>query len=198
MRSDAFCHRGLQLSRAQPLRWSPHVSLVLKASCLYFVNFSSRFVAIFCCCGQAISQIQIFFFSLSSNIRSGLLTVVVFRKLNSKSQTSFLCSFSNTAPHSHRSLYHITLLPVISYSLAQLTAMIINALLCRARYSLFARTLHPATICSTASSLSRYTLHCLSWANPLDTFRDFVSTICSSIVMIDDVFRPCKFWFNHE
>ena len=130
------------------------LSLVSKASCRYFVNFLSRFVAIFCCCGQAISQIQIFFFSLSSSIKSGLLAVVVFRSLNSKSQTSFPRLFSSTAPRSHRSLYQITSLPISSYSLAQLTAIIISALLCRVRYSLFARTLHPATICSTVSSLS--------------------------------------------
>ena len=110
------------------------LSLVSKASCRYFANFLSCFVAIFCCCGQAISQIQIFFFSLSSSIKSGLLAVVVFRSLNSKSQTSFPCSFSSTAPHSHCSLYQITSLPISSYSLAQLTAIIISALLCRAKY----------------------------------------------------------------
>ena len=130
------------------------LSLVSKASCRYFVNFLSHFVAIFCCCGQAISQIQIFFFSLSSSIKSGLLAVVVFRSLNSKSQTSFPRSFSSTAPRSHHSLYQITPLPISSYSLAQLTAIIISALLCHVRYLLFARTLHPATICSTVSSLS--------------------------------------------
>ena len=131
-----------------------HLSLVSKASCWYFVNFLSRFVAIFCCCGQAISQIQIFFFSLSSSIKSGLLAVAVFRSLNSKSQTSFPHSFSSAAPRSHHSLYQITSLPISSYSLAQLTAIIISALLCHVKYSLFARTLHPATICSTVSSLS--------------------------------------------
>ena len=130
------------------------LSLVLKASCQYFVNFLSRFVAIFCCCGQAILQIQIFFFSLSCSIKSGLLAVVVFCSLNSKSQTSFPCSFSSTAPRSHRSFYQITSLPISSYSLAQLTAIIISALLCRVKYSLFARTLHPETICSTVSCLS--------------------------------------------
>ena len=121
------------------------LSLVSKASCQYFVNFLSRFVVIFCCCGQAISQIQIFFFSLSSSIKLGLLAIVVFRSLNSKSQTSFPRSFSSTAPHSHRSLYQITSLPISSYSLVQLTAIIISALLCHIKYSLFARTLHPTT-----------------------------------------------------
>ena len=116
--------------------------------------FLSHFVAIFCCCGQAISQIQIFFFSLSSSIKSDLLAIVVFRSLNSKSQTSFPHSFSSIAPCSHRSLYQITSLPISLYSLAQLTAIIISALLCRVKYSLFARTLHPAAICSTVSSLS--------------------------------------------
>ena len=130
------------------------LSLVSKASCQYFVNFLSCLVAIFCCCGQAISQIQIFFFSLSSSIKSGLLAIVVFLRLNSKSQTSFPRSFSSTAPHSHRSLYQITSLPISSYSLAQFTAIIISALLCHVKYSLFARTIHPATICSTVSSLS--------------------------------------------
>ena len=129
------------------------LSLVSKATCRYFVNFLSRFVAIFCCCGQAISQIQIFFFSLSSSIKSGLLAVVVFRSLNSKSQTSFPRSFYSTALRSHRSLYQITSLPISSYSLAQLTAIIISALLCRVKYSLFSRTLHPATICRPVATM---------------------------------------------
>ena len=131
-----------------------HLSLVSKASCQYFVNVLSHFVAIFCCCRQAILQIQIFFFSSSFSIISGLLAIVVFLCLNSKSQTSFPHSFSSATPCSHRSLYQIMSWPINSYSLAQLTAIIISALLCRIKYSLFARTLQPATICSTVLSLS--------------------------------------------
>ena len=72
------------------------LSLNSNASCRYFVTFSFLLDAIFACCGHAISQIQIFFFSLSSNTKSGLLDVVVFHKLNSKSQTNLALLFSKT------------------------------------------------------------------------------------------------------
>ena len=53
------------------------LSLNSNASCQYFATFSFLLAAIFVCCRHAISQIQIFFFSLSSNTKSGLLDVVV-------------------------------------------------------------------------------------------------------------------------
>ena len=48
-------------------------------------------------------------------------------------------------PHSHRSLNQTISPPTSSYSFAQATAMIISALLCLNKSSLFAKTLHPAT-----------------------------------------------------
>ena len=49
-------------------------------------------------------QIHIVFFALYSRVKSGLLAVVVLRRWNSKSHTSFPLLFSNTIPHSQRSL----------------------------------------------------------------------------------------------
>ena len=65
------------------------LSLISKASCRYRVSLSVRFVSMFCCIGHAMSQIQICFSFFSSSIKSGLLAVSVFLKLNWKSQTSF-------------------------------------------------------------------------------------------------------------
>ena len=76
--------------------------------------------------------------------------------------------------------------------------MIISALLCLDKYSLFAKTLHPATRCSMLLSLSWHTLQCPSWTNSLAAFYDLVSTICSSIDMIEDVFLPCKVCLNQR
>ena len=43
-----------------------------------------------------------------------------------------------------------------------------------------------------------HTLQHPSWAYPLAAFHNLLSTICSSIIMIEDVFLPCKFWFNQR
>ena len=100
-------------------------------------------------------------------------------------------------PHSHRSLYQTTSPSTSLYSFTQ-TAISISALLCLDKYSLFAKTLHPAARCSVVSPLSWHTLQCPSWTNPLAAFHDLVSTICSSIVMIEDFFLPCNFWLNQR
>ena len=57
------------------------LSLNSYANCVYFVSFSNHFASMLCCWGQAISQIQISFDSLSSKIKSGLLDVFVFHRL---------------------------------------------------------------------------------------------------------------------
>ena len=116
------------------------LSLNSYANCVYFANFTNHFVSMFCCWGQAISQIQIFFDFLSSKIKSGLLDIFVFHRLNSKSHTSLALPFSSTVPHSHLSLYHTVSSPISSYSFAHATAKIISAWLCLVRYSLFAAT----------------------------------------------------------
>ena len=108
------------------------LSLNSNASYRYFATFSFLLAAIFACCGHAISQIQIFFLSLSSNTRSGLLDVVVLRKLNSKFQTNLALLFSKTCPLTQFSLYHFVSFPANPYSSEHVIAMTINALLCRA------------------------------------------------------------------
>ena len=152
----------------------------------------------FRCWGHAMLQVHIFFFALSSRVNSGLLTVVVLRRWNSKSHTNFPLSFSSTIPRSHHSLHQTTSPLTSSYSFAQATAMTISALLCLDEYSLFAKALHLATRCSMVSSLSGHTLQCPSWTNLVAAFHDLVSIICSSIVMIEDVFPSCKFWLNQR
>ena len=93
------------------------LSLNSYANYVYFVSFSNRFASMFCCWGQVISQFQIFFDSLSSKIKSGLLDVFVFGRLNSKSHNSLALPFSSTVPRSHLSLYHTVSSPISSYSL---------------------------------------------------------------------------------
>ena len=90
------------------------LSLNSNASCQYFVTFSFLLAAIFACCRHAISQIQTFFFSLSSNTKSGLLDVAVFRKLNSKSQTNLalLFSLSPNFPYTTLFLFLLTRIPL--------------------------------------------------------------------------------------
>ena len=112
------------------------LSLNSNASRQYFVTFSFLLAAIFAWCGHAISQIQTFFLSLSSNIKSGLLDVVVSRKLDSKSQTNLALLFSKICPLTQFSLYHFVFFPTNPYSFAHAIAISINALLCLAIYSL--------------------------------------------------------------
>ena len=149
-------------------------------------------------CGHTLSQIHEIFFSLSSNVKSGLLDVVVFLKLNSKSHTSFAWSFSRTYPLHHFRLYHFMSFSTKLNSFADEIANIINALLCLVRYSLFANTLYPAKRCSTFSVYWPHSLHLLHLASLLEAFRDFVSTICSSKVITDEVFLGVRFCPNHK
>ena len=158
------------------------LSLTSKASCRYRVSLSLLL-------GHAMSQIQICFSYFASSIKSGLLAVSVFFRLNWKSQTSFALSFFKTIPRFHRSLYHTVSAPINLCSFAQVTASIISALLCLVKYSLLGKTMHPATRCSTVSLCPWHTRHWPSSISPRVAFQDLVSTICSSIDMIDDVFR---------
>ena len=79
-----------------------------------------------------------------------------------------------------------------------LVLMIISALSCLDKYLLFAKTLHLAARCSMVSSLLWHTLQYTSWTYPLAAFQDLVSTICFSIIMIEDVFLPCKLRLNQR
>ena len=132
-------------------------------------------------------QIQICFSYFVLSINSGLLAVPFFRRLNWKYQTSFNLMFSKTIPRSHRYLYQTVSAPINLRSFAKVTASIINALLCLAKYSLLDKTVHPATSCSTVSSCPRHTRHLPSSISPRPAFQDLVSTIYSIIGMIDDV-----------
>ena len=93
-----FIATGLTYALYSALRF-----LNSNASCLPV--FWSRVTRLFSC-GYTISQIHKIFFSLSSNVKSGLLDVVVILRLNSKSYTSFAWLFSRTYPLHHFSLYH--------------------------------------------------------------------------------------------
>ena len=100
------------------------------ANSFLFKTFDNSTITLF------IPQIQIFFDSLSSKIKSGLLDVFVFRKLNSKSHTSLALPFFSTVPRSHLFLCNTVSSPISSHSFAHATAKIISTRLCLFRYSL--------------------------------------------------------------
>ena len=141
-----------------------------KRSCLYFARFSSRLVTMLFSCGHAISQIHKIFFCLTSNVRSSLLDVVVFLKLNSKSHMVILQGI----PLHHFCLYHFMSFSTKLNSFAREIANIINAVM-------LGQIL--AKRCPTVSLCWPHSLHLLHLASPLEAFHDFVSTICSSIVI---------------
>ena len=170
----------------------------LKRELPIFVRFFSRLVTMLFSCGHAISQIRKIFFSLPSNVRSGLLDVVVFLPLNSKSHTSLAWSFSKVYALHHFCLYHFMSFSTKLNSFAHEIANIINALLCLVRYSLFTNTLHPANICSTVSLCWPHSLHLLHLTSPLEAFHAFVSAICSSIIITEVVFLGVRFCLSHE
>ena len=189
--------RALITSGTTTILYLTLLSLNSHANCLYLVCFSFLFSTMLITCGHAMSHIRIHFFSLSSSIRSGLLAVVVFRRLNSKSHTNLARAFSKTCPLVHLSLYHFTSFFTRWYSFAYATAITISALMCLVKYSLFAIFLHPASKCSTVSFCSLHSLHLPSSVSPLVTFHALVSTICSSIDIIEAVFGGVMFCSNH-
>ena len=74
----------------------PHLYLISKAKCWYFVHFAFALVSIFCSCWHVMSQIQIILLCLSSNVKCGRPGVADFRKRNSKPHTNFAILFSTT------------------------------------------------------------------------------------------------------
>ena len=84
-------------------------------------------------------QMHIFFFSLSPSIIS--------RKLNSKSQTNFTCTFSKTFLFSKTFDIILCLCLINCASQPSKTSSIISAQLCLAKYLLLAITLHAAKRC---------------------------------------------------
>ena len=107
-------------------------------------------------------------------------------------------AFSKTCPLVHLSLYTFTSFFTRWYSFAHATAITISALLCLVKYSLFAIFLNPASKCSTVSFCSLHSLHLPSSVIPLVTFYALVSTICSSIDIIEAVFGGVMFCSNHR
>ena len=72
------------------LTYALHSALrFLNSNATVYPFFSSRLVTRLFSCGYAISQIHKIFFSLSSKVKSDLLDIAVFLRLNSKSYTSF-------------------------------------------------------------------------------------------------------------
>ena len=128
------------------------------------ISLCLRFVSWYCCMGHAMSQIQICFAYLVLSIKSGLLVLLVFHRLNWKSQTSFAWSFSKTIPHFHHSLYHTVSAPINLCSFVQVTASIISALLRLPKYSLLDKTVQTASRCFTVSSCPWHT-----WQLPSST-----------------------------
>ena len=143
-----------------------------------------------------ITNPNLFPFFFSFNIRSGLIGVVVLFKLNSKFQTNLALLFSKTCPLTQFSLYHFFPFPTNPYAFAHAIAITINALLCRATYSLLAIVFHQATRCSTVSLNSQHSRHLPFSISPLVTFHPLVSTICSITVIIDVVFLDVILCFN--
>ena len=170
----------------------------LKSKLLISCKLSLPFMPIFCYMGHTMSQIRIYLLSFVSGIKSGLFTLLVICRLNWKSQTSFTLPFSKTIPCSHPSLYHTVSFRIDLCSFAQVTTSNISALLCIANYLLLDKMMHTSTNCSTVSSYPRHTRHLLSSVSPRDTFQDLLSTICSSIDMIDDVFCGSRFWVSQR
>ena len=182
------CFFGTSIECSYNDRYNIYLALALRslnsnASCLYFVRFSSRLVTMLFSYGHAISQIHKIFFSLSSNVKPGLLHVAVFLKLNSKSHTSFAWSFFRVYPLHHFCLYYFMSFSTKLNSFAHEIANVINALLCLVRYSLFPNTLHPAKRCSTVSLCRPNSLHLIHLASPLEAFHDFVSTIFAFVYL---------------
>ena len=174
------------------------LSFILKASYRYRVSLSFRFGSRFCCMGHAMSQVQICFLHFVSSIKSEILVISDFRRLNWKSKTSFTLSFSKTVLCSHCFLYHTVSAPTNLHSFSQVTASVINALLCLAKYLLLNKAVHPVTRCSTVSYYPWHARHLSSSISLWASFQDLVSTICSRIDMIDDALQKWRFWVSQR
>ena len=134
---------------------------------------------------------------MTSSIKSGLLDVVVFCKLNSKCNTRFAWDFTKTCLLFHFSWHHITLRPNRVCSFAHARVITISALLCLSRYSQLANIFHQAKRCCTVSCCSLHNLHSLFSVSPLTSFQALVSTICFVIEIMADVFLGVKFCLSH-
>ena len=96
------------------------------------------------------------------------------------------------------SLHHTVSTSIDSFLFAQVTANIIKALLCLAKYSLLDKMVHPAAKCFIVSSCLWHTRHLPSSIIAWTAFQDQVSTICSNNDMIDNIFRWWRFWVSQR
>ena len=148
--------------------------------------------------GHTMTQIQIFLSVFNSKIKSGLLTVVVFCRWNTKFHTSFALLFSSTVPLFHCYSYQMPSWSTNSWYFNQVTARIISVSLFLVRYSLFASLVHPATRWSIVSEWWVHILQLPSSVSPFAFFHDLVSTSYSNIVITAAIFSGLRFWDNHR
>ena len=128
----------------------------MQAACNWFSFLISSFL--YCSPTGVPYHISIkFSFASLQSIKSGFLDVVAFRKLNSKSHTSFAWEFSKSYPLFHFSWHYFTFWSNRFCSFAHATATTMRALLSLARNSLLSNILHPAKRCCSCCSLHNKT-----------------------------------------
>ena len=132
------------------------LSLISKHNCWYFCIFSSLLSVLLLSFGHAMSIMNIFLFSCSSKVRSGLLAEHIVCIRCSQSQHNFLPFFSIIFPFSHFSFHHFLFSGRSPVLIAHCTANTFKALSCRLTYSVPAIFSQPANKCCTVS------LHSLS------------------------------------
>ena len=145
-----------------------------KHNCWYFLIFSSRLTSLLDSFGRAISTDNIFSFTVSSNERSGLLTMQFVLILYSQSQDSLVPLFSIAFALSHLAAYHFVSLGSSPFSIGHFTASTFRALSWCLTYSAPASSLHQESRCWTVSLCSQHKRHLSSSTNRLIFFRALV------------------------
>ena len=157
-------------------------------SFLCFDDTFSFLLLMLCSCGQAISQSKKNF-SFYSNVKSGRLLVILFRRRYSKSCINFFLPFPNMFLRFHFSLYQIDSLPMSFFAFTHSSVNIINPLLCLVRYSFDVSTVHPVNKWLIVSLYFPYSLHRLRFHGKLRTiFQALVFAIFSNLFMITALF----------
>ena len=124
--------------------YCPCLSCNSNANCWYFCSFSILFLWVFDLYGHAISTMQIIFLDLSSNFRSGRLTVFVVFIRCSQSQGSLYPFLWITVPFVQFSFHHFVPGGSMPLLIAHPTANTFSAFFCRGTYSVLANFLQPA------------------------------------------------------
>ena len=127
----------------------------------YFPIFPSRLAILLITFGHAISTNSISLFDVSSSVRSGPPAIPFLLTGCTRSQKSFIASFSLTFPHSHHCIpLCIFREKSIFYSFtAHFTANTFKVLLCRLTYSVPPCSLHPDKRGCMISVCSPHNLH---------------------------------------